>query len=397
MRVIQVAIGFYPSQIWGGFPSVVASFSKGLIQRGHQVTILSSNILDYRKPMKPDTFEGEWDGIPVVYLKAHWRGRRSDSMGFIWMPALWRYRHLVRDADVVHIHGYRTFMFVGAGLLAQRYKVPYLIQPHGSLPPLFGRVRLKRLFDYSIGPYILRRAAAGIALSDSEIADFSKYGVLAGKISQIMNPWDPAVCPQLPDGRAFRQRFGIPPDKKIALFLSRIHKKKGLDLLIEAMANLDVHDVLLCIVGPDDGFESTAREMISRLGLEDCTLFTGPLYDREKFEAYRAADLYVLPTRGVEGLPMTIVEALYCGTPVIVTRTTEIAELVDGRAGVAVDYDAEQLANAITRLLNDPDLREAFGREGQTLVAENFDLETVVDHLLETYNICAARPKADRA
>ena len=394
MRILHAAIGFYPSQIWGGFPPVVASMSKGLIERGHQVAVLTSSILDYGRLMQRDSFEGEWDGIPVVYLKAHWRGRRSDSVGFIWMPDLWKYRRLIRDADLVHIHGYRTFMFVGAGLLAQYYHVPYLVQPHGSLPPLLGRARLKRIFDVSIGQHILRHAAGGIALSESEHADFVKYGVRVERLFKITNPFDPAVCPELPDGQAFRQRFGIAADQKIVLFLSRIHKKKGLDLLIEAVAMLDRDDVLLCVVGPDDGFESTARDMVRQRGLEGRTLFTGPLYDRAKFEAYRAADLYVLSSRGVEGLPMTILEALYCHTPVIVTRTVDIAEMVDGRAGMAVDYDAGQLRDAIAQTLDKPDLRKAFAQEAPVLLREHFELDPVLDRLLEIYQTCTAPQKA---
>jgi glycosyltransferase involved in cell wall biosynthesis len=388
MRIVHVVLGYYPSQIWGGVPPVVDTLSKNLHERGHDVAVLATNILDYHSSIYPDSRWGEWNGVPVLYLKTHWRGRRNNSVGFIWTPDLWRYRHVFRDADIVHMHGYRTFMFVGATLLAWRYNVPLLVQPHGSLPSEFGRVRLKKVFDRTIGPFMLRRADKCIALATSEAALLNKYGVAQEKVVTLGNPLDTSLCPVLPDPQVFRQRFALGADEKMVLFLSRLHEKKGPDLLIRAVAALDRADVRLCMVGPDDGFEATARELVRDLGIQDRVTFTGPLYGEEKFAAYRAADVYVLSTRGAEGLPMTVLEALYAGTPVITTSTTDISGLIHERAGTAIEFDVDSLKQALEDIIDNPARRAAYAQQAPMLIKEHFEPDTIVARLEKLYQDC---------
>lgn len=390
MRIIHVVLGYYPSQIWGGVPPVVDTLCRSLQANGHVVSVIATNILDYQSRIRPDSGWGEWNGVPVLYLRSHWKGRRNNSMGFIYSPDIWHYRDIIRGADIIHIHGYRTFMFLAVALLALQYRVPFLVQPHGSLPAMLGRVRLKQVFDTTIGPYLLQRAAKNVALADSETKQLTQYGVQPERIARIFNPFDPSICPDLPDGTRFRNLYGISENDKIVLFLSRLHEKKGLDLLIRAFALIERNDVYLCVIGPDDGFETIARNMVSELGIQTRVKFIGPLYDEEKFEAYRAADVYVLPTRGVEGLPMTLLEALYTATPIVVTRNTDIAELVDGRAGIAVNYDFVELKNALDQLLSNPRLTQTYSDQAPLLLHEHFETSVIISELEKIYSECLA-------
>ncbi len=237
MRILQVIQAFYPCQIWGGPPQNTLILSKGLQTRGHKVEVLTTNILDYHTRMSSRSFRDKWEGVPVTYLKAYWWGKRANSVGFILAPDLWRYRHLIREADVIHIHGYRHFLFVGIFLLAQSYGVPYIVQARGTLTGRFGRTGLKKIFDQSLGRFILSRAAGVVALSKAEMEEYAAQGVSRARIVKILNPLDPSVCPNLPDGQAFRRRYGLKPNEKAVLYLARLHERKGLGLLIRAVAD----------------------------------------------------------------------------------------------------------------------------------------------------------------
>lgn len=388
MRILQVTIGYYPSQIWGGAPPVIAALSQGMVTRGHQVTILTSNIIDYQNRVSPESSVGEWESIPVVYLKSFWKARRANSIGFIWMPDVWHYRHLVKEADVVHLHGYREFLFTTVALLAQYYKVPYIVQPHGSLPAQFGRSGLKKLFDRSIGPLLLSHAAGCIALSKEEVDNFLQLGGKPTVILQTPNPLTFPAYTTMPDPSVFRERIGVGKDEKLVLFLSRLHEKKGLDLLIRAIAALNRDDIKLCIVGPDDGYEAIGRQLVITLGIEKNTIWTGPLYGFDKLAAYRAADVYVLPTRGVEGLPNTVVEAMHASKPVIITRKTEIADLIDKVAGIAVDFDVDQLAHAISHLVDNPALGAHYAQGARELFDKWFELDAILERIESLYERC---------
>lgn len=330
-------------------------------------------------------------GIPVTYLKSYWWGKKQNSVGYIFAPEIWRYRRLIQNADVVHIHGYRNFLFTIVSLLAQFYKIPYIIQPRGALTSRFGRVRQKILFDQTIGYYLLRKASYAISLSDDENRDLIRAGVSVSRIAKIYNPLDPTIWSELPDGCHFKEKYQINSNDKVILFLSRIHEKKGLDILIEAFAGIDRTDIRLCIVGPDDGYLSTAKALIHKYGIESKTIITGPLYDIEKLEAYRAADIYVLPTRGGEGLPTTIIEACYAGLPIIVTNTTEVSKIINNRIGFAVNDNPSDVRDAIIKLLNEPALSSHFHEHTKEILKQYFNLDKAIDQFENIYNSLVCR------
>ncbi|GAJ22860.1 unnamed protein product, partial [marine sediment metagenome] len=169
---------------------------------------------------------------------------------------------------------------------------------------------------------------------------------------------------------------GLGDDQRIILFLGRIHKIKGLDLLAKAFADLPkpLDNIKLVIVGPDDGYLSSLKKLVTDLGINDKVLFTGPLYGQEKLKAYVDADVYVLPSF-YEIFGITVLEALACGTPVIVTNRCGIADAINGQAGLVVPYDKEQLQHALLHLLGDDKMRSQFSEKGKSLVREKFNWE----------------------
>lgn len=388
LHIVHVTGLFYPSTIGGGPPANVLTISKGLQKRGHHVEILTSNILDHTTSMSNNSFQDTWEGIPVTYLKTHTYGKRPSSNGFNLAPDLWRYRQLIRDADIVHIHVYREFFFLACSLLAYAYNVPVVVQARGSLPSRFGRAYLKKIYDPTVGRCVLKKAAHVVSLSTDESIDYARLGVHPSRIAKIYNPFDPMLCPQLPDKLAFRQKYGMNAEEKNILFLSRLHEKKGVDLLIRAVGNLHRQDVRLCIVGPDDGYLLPAQKLVTELGLDHKTIFTGSLSGTEKFAAYRAADVYVLPTRGMEGFPTTIMEACYAETPIIITKTTEAAQVVDGRVGLAVECDEHSISKALETILDNPELQQSYRSQMASVMREYFDLETALDKIEALYWSC---------
>lgn len=393
MKIIQVINAFFPCKIWGGPPKNVLTLSKGLQARGHDVRVLTNNILDHKKRIRDNSFTGEWDGISVTYLKAYWWGKRANSLGFIVAPDLWRYRYLIKNADIIHIHGYRHFLFLGTSLLASLYGKPIVFQPRGSLTGQFGRTWLKRSFDCTIGRRILQSVAGIVSLSQEEELDAQKLGVSQSKITRILNPIDTEECPQLPNKQIFRQKWNIGSKDRVVLFLSRLHEKKGLDLLVEAFAKIKRRDIYLCIVGPDDGFLAKAQRLVAINDLGPRVIFTGPLYGLEKYEAYRAADIYVLPTRGSEGLPTTLIEACYAGIPVIVTKTTEAATIFAGKAGLAVDFNVDALEKAIITMLFDSASLKVYSEQTQSVLEKHFSLASALDRYEEFYAQVLSFPK----
>jgi glycosyltransferase involved in cell wall biosynthesis len=288
--------------------------------------------------------------------------------------------------DVIHMHNYRTFQNVVVAHYARKYGKPYILQAHGSLPRIAARKGLKQLYDTAWGYKLLRDASRVIAVTEIEAGQYRSVGISGGKVDVLPNGIDLAEFDNLPEKGEFRRKYGLGSDQKIILYLGRIHKIKGLDLLTMAFSEVlkKLNDARLVIVGPDDGYLPTLKKLVADLKISDKVLFVGPLYGRGKVEVYVDTDVYVLPS-SYEIFGITVLEAMACGVPVIVSEHCGIAEVIDGQAGLAVPQDEEHLQNALLRMLHDDGIRQQFGANGKALVREKFNWEKITERMESVY------------
>ena len=156
---------------------------------------------------------------------------------------------------------------------------------------------MKWVYDVLFGYRLLRDASKVIALSTVEAEQYRAMGVPEEKIAIIPNGIDLTEYANLPLKGSFKKKFGIDEDEKIVLYLGRIHKIKGIDILVRAFAEIieKLDDVKLVIVGPDDGYLGEIETQIKSLNIKNKVLIPGPLYGEDKLAAYVDADVYVLP------------------------------------------------------------------------------------------------------
>ena len=222
----------------------------------------------------------------------------------------------MRSCDLLHIHEFRSTLTIPAVRLARKMSLPYVVSPHGGLRHL-GKHFAKRTFDRLWGESILEHAAAVVVLSANEKAEALSFRVHESRIFHLANPLDVSGYTALPRPEAFRKRWHVSATR-IILFLGRLNRIKGIDVLIEAFVSLrrQLNDVQLVLAGPDDG---EGRRIPKRNDI----LMTGYLDHREKLEALSAADVVVLPSRS-EASPVALFEALLCRRPVIVSSACEL-------------------------------------------------------------------------
>jgi len=298
--------------------------------------------------------------------------------------------------DVIHFHEYRTVQNALIHRFAQRYGIPYVLQAHGSLLRRVTKQKLKRIYDELWGYRLLRDATKVIALTIAEAEQYRSMGLAEDKVEVVPNGIDLSEFANLPERGRFRAQWGFGDNQKVVLYLGRLHKTKGLDLLAEAFADLSklLDDVKLVIAGPDDGNLPALKGLIKELKMEEKVLLTGPLYGRDKLEAYVDADVHVSP-RAWEPFGLTLIEACACGTPVICCAGCGIADVIDGQVGLAVPYDRDQLSNAILRMLRDEQMRREFGNKGKLLAHERFDWAKIADQVERIYLSCISTKHLD--
>jgi len=340
------------------------------------------------------------NGVDVYYSRSVWR-----SKTFIVTPNMFSLLSKnLSNYDVIHIHDCRSFQGISAFLFSKMRNVRYVFQPHGSylssLPGSLAKSTAKLALDKLVSYRIINNASKIIALSQVEAMQLKTIGVPEEKIAIIPNGIDLSEYADLPPKGCFKKKFNIKEDEKIILYLARIHKIKGVDILVRAFANVikKLDDVRLVVVGPDDGYLGELETLIKALKMENNVLITGPLYGRDKLEAYVDADVYVLPSR-YETFPMTVLEAYACSKPVIASKVGGLEDLaINGETGLLVDLgNTEQLARNILYLLNDDGRAKEMGLRGKQFVKENFAIEKVADRLQCLYRDVALSPPSEFA
>ena len=278
--------------------------------------------------------------------------------------------------DVVHIHALWTPWLFRAFLWARRRHIPIVWSPHGMLTPwaLSQRALKKRLALALYQWWGLRGATLLHATALSEVEDCRRVG-LRGATTIIPLGVDlPTVEPPPHVARP-----------KVALFVSRVHPKKGLFNLIDAWSRLRPEGWRLLIAGPSDG--THAADVIARAraaGLDETSVaYLGPVYGEEKDALYANAKLFLLPTHS-ENFGSVVIEALAAATPVITTVGTPWEELRTHNCGWWIEIGVEPLVEALRAALALTDAeRQAMGERGRALVRERYTWPAV-GHALET-------------
>jgi len=384
MRILQVYPYYYPAWNYGGVTRVVYEISKRLCEMGHDVTVYTTDALDSKSRIRIKSNPTIINGVKTFYFKnlSNYLTYKHHIPLPLEMPL--KIKNEVKRYDIVHLHGYHHMLNVIVHYYAKKIGVPYVLQPHGSLPRIIEKQGLKKLYDWVWGYKILKDASKVIALTKTEAEQCKMMGVDEDKIEIIPNGIDLSEYENPPGRGEFRKKYLL--NEKIILYLGRVHKIKGLDLFARAFAELskEIDNVKLVIAGPDDGYLTSLKKLVADLEISDKVLFTGPLYGEEKLRAYVDADVYVLPSV-YETFPVAVLEACACGVPVIVTDRCGIADIVDNKVGYMVEYNKDQLKSAMIKVLNDEGLRRRFGEEGKRLVRDQFSWDVVVAKVENIY------------
>jgi glycosyltransferase involved in cell wall biosynthesis len=397
MRLLYVAQDYYPFLERGGRPWKVAAMAKELAARGHRVEVLTADLgLDaaFRAlgvPFDRHEARASWgsththDGVTAHYLDVAFAYRATALS-----PKVLRFcRARLGDFDLVHVFGVYDLLGAPVSWLARRRGIPYVVEPMGMIVPIVRSIRKKHVYHALLGRRMLDGAARVVATSEQERGELLTRGIAAEKILLRRNGIDIEPYAELPPRGAFRRELGLAEDDFLVLFVGRISRKKGLHLLLRAVATLP-SKVHVAIVGPDDGDGSLQelRADAARLGLDDRVRFEGPRFGEAKIQAMRDADLFALPSRN-ENFGNAVVEAIACGLPALVTSECGVAPLVDGRAGIVVAYSEEALAGGLRAALGDAARLSRLAGAGPG-IARELSWAEPIDAMLAAYDEATA-------
>jgi glycosyltransferase involved in cell wall biosynthesis len=305
MRILNVTQTYAPFLEFGGPPVKVRALSEALVRRGHQVTVLTAdwgfetrlgkNVESSGTDRSPFGWRREENGVQAIYLPT-WLQYRAVS----WNPAVNRFlRARLQNFDVAHIFGLYDFLGPAVAAECRRRNVGYVVEPIGMFLPIVRSFWLKRMYHRSLGRAMLEGSRFLVATSDRECSELASAGLPADKIVLRRNGVE--IPDALPARGRFRQAHGIAAETKLILFLGRLSQKKSPDLLLRAFAALPAslgESALLVFAGPDEsGMRGRLTQMAQKLGIAARVMLCGPVFEQAKWEAYRDADVFVLPSQ----------------------------------------------------------------------------------------------------
>ena len=356
---------FYISSISlkGGGPSrSVPLMAKGLSEAGVEVTLMTN----FSDDMNTHALEGS--NVTLYVLKEGFK--RADVEKYI----------IKEGFDIVQLQSLWSLDYHKVAQICRKHHIPYLITPRGMLEPWSMK---QKAFKKNIAMLLyqkrdLNNAACIYTTADMEARNVRELGIKV-------------PCSVIPNGietDGYPCRTSKDMVKKQILFLSRIHVKKGIELLIDAWKELvgSFPDWSIKIVGNgEEVYINELKTKINQLGLDNCIEILPPVFGQAKVKLYQSSALFVLPSYS-ENFGMVIAEAMSCGVPVVTSEFTPWSFLNEEKAGWSIKLGLRELINTLNEALcKDSDELFSMGQNAANLVKERFDYLSVTKLTIQLY------------
>jgi len=390
LNLLVVSSYYRPAIVYGGPVEVIHRGSLAVAALGHQVTTYTTDANGTGDLKVPRGRPILVDRLPVWYFPRWWFGRARKPFSIFFSPEMGRQLRRLKagDYDLLLIHAGFGDPGRMAAAAARRTGIPYICYTHGGFEPwaLYDKYWKKRLYLALVEGRILQEAAGIIVCNDAETQELRRLGIRS-PVCPI--PWgvDLPDPHRLPGKERLEELWPHLAGRSFALFLSRLHPKKGLDLLIPAFASLaqEFPDWLLVLAGPDEkGYQAKLVRLVEELNLSQRVSFPGMVTGEGKAALLAQAQFLVLPSYS-EGFPVAVAEALGYGRPVVITTSCYVPEVAEGEAGLVVSPEVGALARALGEMMRDSAFRGKCSQKAIEVAKRHFTWEAVAKQTLNFY------------
>ena len=332
-------------------------------------------------------------------VKVHAMGPVKSGYGYSAKFAPWLAEHR-GDYDAVIVSGLWQYSGFGVWRTLRGTDTPYFVFPHGMLDPWFKRAyplkHWKKWLYWPWADYRMLRDARAVLFTSEEECRAARESFWLYRCNEVVVNYGIAAPPgdAAVQQRAVLQRFPELAGKRAFVFLSRIHEKKGCDLLLRAFAKVAADDdsLRLVLAGPEQaGLGGRLREIAGQLGIADRIVWTGMLSGDLKWGMLRLAEAFVLPSHQ-ENFGIAVAEALACGTPVLISNKVNIwREIEQDRAGLVDEDDGPGTTRLLQKWLALPDgEKEAMRIIARQCFQTRFEVARAAETLIAAIQ-CASR------
>lgn len=373
------------ASVKGGLSKAVMEMVKGLIAQNIETLIVTTNDDSDQILNVPLKKCHDYCDVPVIFfprLSSSSPGIRDFS--FSWSLTVWLWQN-ISQYDLVHVHGLFTYPSSIAMVIARLKNIPYIISPHGMLLKwsLEQKTKKKKLYlrlleEANINQSKKIHYTAPQEREEAEVLNLTSANFilpLGLSISELLDqPQD-----------KIRIHYGIGKNIPIILFLSRIHEKKGLDFLVNALGKLSLDFRLIIAGSGEPDYEDKIKNLIQTNNLEDKVIWAGFVEGELKEILLQGSDLFAL-TSYSENFGIAVLEALSSGLPVVITPGIALSSMVkENDLGYVCDLDVDSIYSAITTALSHPKKLEDMSQRSRIFIQENYSWDKIAKDLVDVY------------
>lgn len=373
MKILHIVPSYKPAYIYGGTITAVAGLCESEAQLGHEILVFTTTA-NGKEELAVLMDEPQCvDGVKVHYFKRITKDHTHFSPTLL--IALWK---IAKKVDAIHIHSWWNLVTMPAVFICWLRGVKPFFSPHGMLSNYSLENRksgVKALFHKSIGRFLLRQTILH-ATSQQEAQEGRKLipnwrYILAFNIVEL---------PPLKNYRA----DGSNSIFKL-VFLSRIHPKKGIELLFEALSLVEFPFLLQIAGKGDDSYEASLKKLVVQYQLTDSIVWLGWLNGEEKYRLLAEADLFVLPSFN-ENFAMVVVEALAVGTPVLLSDQVGLKQYVlEHQFGRICRPEVNHLMEQLVSIQRNEQARNDIRRRAIPQIYEDFSPTIIAESYVDAY------------
>jgi glycosyltransferase involved in cell wall biosynthesis len=392
LRILQIIPSYFPAIKFGGPIQSVHQLIKELVNKGIQVDVMTTDAglsQEQRKKIlrQAQDDEEKWndvDGVRVKYLP--FLGYEHYNFSLQMIKEVWK---IINYYDLVHITAVWNFPVLAGSLISLIKKKPYIISPRGVFhqEALSSKSTLTKKFYFILFAKQYLKRAAGIHYTTTVEKEESEQLIKHSNGFIVPNGIDLSII-QKSHSKELLNEFGISDDKKYILILGRIDRIKGFDLLLPAFAQLVIknNNLNLVITGDcNSPYTAEVKQMIEEHKISSKVIFTGQVIGDDKWTLYKNALMFVLPSYS-ENFGMSVIEAMACGCPVVISDKVGIYKDIEKEeAGIVVVTNPGSIVAGIKRILEDVELRNKISFNALNLVKEKYDIEKVAVQIIEQY------------
>lgn len=371
MKILFIVPTYKPAYIYGGPTVVISKLAECLVQAGHQVTVYTTTANGKTELEVEANKEVFVDGVLVRYFNRVTKGNTFFS------PDLWQFLNkTVKIFDAVHIHGWWNFLVFGAAWICKRNGIKPILSPHGMFSDYILSARnpkKKWILHKLIGKRLLQNTFLHVSTQ-----------MEANESKKIIPDWEETIIPnlvQLP-GKTYERTEN---DVFSIGFLSRIDPKKGLEILIQALSEVDFHYNLLIAGSGNSGYINSLKKLAKDCGNSDNIKWVGWIEGEEKFNFLSKLDLFAL-TSYSENFAIVIIEALAVGTPVLISNQIGLFNyILDNNLGWVSENDIKQITVELNKIYADNQELKRINKFGVERIANDYNPHSLTDQYIRFY------------